>query len=132
MSLEVTYGEYKKPQIGVKYPVSVWEIAGPSKTHMFRHLRKVVAVSCFKGGTNAKRAMDVIVIDNVATGEIDGNTVLWVNCSIDGVYRRILVNTPQLKTFEPYFIDGKVTMEATALLSPSGTWGFYNLEDAHE
>ncbi len=132
MSLEVTYGEYKKPQVGVKYPVLIWEISDAAKQYMFDHLRKVVAVTCFKNTDDAKRALDVIVIDNVATGEIDGNTVLWVNCSVDGVYRRILVNTPQLKTFEPYFIDGKVTVEATALLSPSGTWGFYNLEDAHE
>ncbi len=130
MSLEVTYGEYKKPQVGVKYPASVWEIASPSKTHMFRHLRKVVAVSCFKGGTNAKQAMDVIAIKRIATGAIDGNTVMWVEYTIDGIYRRVLVNTPQLKTFEPYFIDGKVTAEVTATLSPEGIWVFYDRDDA--
>lgn len=124
MSLEVTYGEYKKPQVGVEYQADVWDIAPPAKSHMFPHLRKVVAVSCFKGGTDPKRAMDTIAIEFVATGCIDGNTVMWVECTVDGVSRRILVNTPQLKTFEPYFVDGKVIDSVSAELSGQGDWTF--------
>lgn len=128
MSLEVTYGEYKKPQVGVKYQADIWDIATPAKSHMFPHLRKVVAVSCFKDGTDPKRAMDTIAIEFVATGRIDGNTVMWVECTVDGVSRRILVNTPQLKTFEPYFVDGNIIGSVSTELSEWGTWTFSDLE----
>lgn len=129
MSLEVIYGEYKKPQVATQYPIDIWDISDVGKDHMYSHLRKVVAVSCFKEGVDSKRAVEAITIETIATGAIDGNTVMWVGCDIEGKKRRVLINTPQLKSFEPYFIDGKIIDRAMAVLSPWGQWGFYRLEE---
>jgi len=128
MSLTVSYFESVKPKNATDYPVDFHALVTQSDSYIKEHLSKVIVNSCVAPALRKKMDGKLLITD-IGSGKIEKNTVLWVGVLFEGtdIKKWVLINTPQLKTFEPYFVDSLI-IKTGVMRVHQDTWSCeYNL-----